>query len=266
MNTVAAFFRKATRKLTEAGIPTARLDTLVLLADTLKQDKGWSLAHPEHELTDEQSKLLNEQLAKRAKRTPLAYIRGQQEFYGRDFAVNPDVLIPRPETEQIIEQLKALAPKKGTLLDVGTGSGAIAITAALELPHLTVEACDISPAAMQVAKQNADALKAPISFFESDLLQNASGTYDMIAANLPYVDESWERSPETNAEPALALFAADHGLALIHELVNQAPNHLIKDGYLLLEANPRQHKAITESAHQFTPKTTDGFILVLQKL
>jgi release factor glutamine methyltransferase len=264
MSTIAAFFRKATRTLADAGIATARLDSLVLLADMLSQDKSWIIAHPEHELEAAQLQTLEANLAERSNHIPLAYIRAKQEFYGREFVVNTDVLIPRPETEELIEQIKALKPQAGSkLLDVGTGSGAIAVTAALELPKLRVEACDISEPVLNVARQNATRLKATITFFESDLLQNASGPYDIIIANLPYVDKSWERSAETNAEPALALFADDAGLALIKKLLAQIPNSLRPGGHVILEADPRQHKAIEKAArlHGLVQTAAEGFAL-----
>jgi release factor glutamine methyltransferase len=266
MNTVASFFRKASRSLGEAGIASARLDSLVLLADALEKDKAWVLAHPECELTESKTTLLEAQLAERVRRTPLAYIRGKQEFYGRDFTVTSDVLIPRPDTEEMIEQIKALSPQPGSkLLDVGTGSGAVAITAVLELPTIAVEACDISPTALKIAQQNAERLHATVNLFESDLVQNASGPYDIIAANLPYVDESWERSPETNAEPALALFADDEGLALITALLAQTPDKLKPNGHIILEADPRQHKTIEKAArlHGYMQTAAEGFVLCL---
>lgn len=200
---------------------------------------------------------------------PVAYIVGNKEFYGRSFAVTADVLIPRPETEALIEALRKLAPKAGDMLiDVGTGSGAIAITAALEWPELTVAACDISPAALRVAKRNAKALHANLTFRQSDLLDaQQNPPYRFIVANLPYVDTTWQRSPETQFEPKLALFADNAGLALVKKLIAQAPQNLQPNGYLLLEADPRQHKQITNFAtqHGFSLVYKDGFALSFQR-
>jgi release factor glutamine methyltransferase len=261
--TAATFLTHATQQLVASGIATARLDALVLLSDALAKDKSWVLAHPEFILTDAALRGLHAKLDKRARRMPLAYIRGRQEFYGRDFSVTPDVLIPRPETETMISVIKGLAP--ASLLDVGTGSGAIAITACLELPNSAVAGCDISIAALTIARQNAARLKAPVTFFVSDLLSGTPAHYDAIAANLPYVDPYWDRSPETDAEPAIALFADDAGLAYIKKLIEQAPATLNKNGYLILEADPRQHAAITAYAAQFAHVATDGFVVTLQK-
>lgn len=264
--TVEQFLKEAALIFTKAGIQSARLDAQVLLADALRHDKSWLLAHPTHPLSDGLLKLLRSQVAARAKRMPLAYVRGQQEFYGREFKVTPQVLVPRPETEQLITELSGLhLPPGSVLLDVGTGSGAIAITAALELPTLTVEACDISLDAIDIARANAERLDAHIEhFFVSDLL-NEAGYYEVIAANLPYVGPDWLRSPETNYEPGLALFADNQGLALINKLLQQAPQHLSADGYLLVEADPRQFDAIIAFApKQLVHLATNGFILSFQ--
>jgi len=261
--TIRDFLQRSITALTQAGVATARLDTLVLLSDTLQRDKSWLLAHGDETLPSDTLQDLQQKITTRSARIPLAYIRGKQEFYGREFTVMPDVLIPRPETEALIDLLKTYKPRQ--ILDVGTGSGAIAITAALEIPSANVDACDISHTALAIAKKNATALGAKVSFFESDLLAAAPKKYDCIAANLPYVSESWQCSPETNAEPILALFAKDEGLALIKKLLSQAPQHLNNKGYVVLEADPRQH-AVINATHGFKHIATTGFIIVLQKI
>lgn len=263
--TVDHWLQQTTSAFVGVGITTARLDAQVLLSDALQKNKAWLLAHGDHILNERTLAVLQIQIVRRAAREPLAYIRGHAEFYGRDFTVTPNVLIPRPETEALIDYLKALHPKQSQrLLDVGTGSGALAITAALETP-LMVDACDVSPAALKIAKQNTQAFKARVHFFDSDLLQNAKGQYHFILANLPYVDQTWERSPETAHEPALALFAKHNGLALIEKLIKQAPAHLVPGGYLLLEADPRQHAAIANIAQQsFHCNEQKNFLAVLQ--
>lgn len=239
----------ATAQLAQAGIATARLDALLLLCDALSQSKSWILAHSDEGLTAAQHKQLEEWLAIRMQRMPLAYIRGWQEFYGRRFSVTPSTLIPRPESEEGIELLQDLplgdAPR---ILEIGTGSGCLAITAALELPESRVDACDISPQALTVAQQNAKNNHAHVHFFESDLLAAVPDAYNVIIANLPYVDQDWERSPETKHEPHLALFAKNSGLALIYTLIETAHNRVTTPGYVLLEADPRQHAAILRHA------------------
>ena len=213
---------------------------------------------------------------------PQAYIKGHQDFYGRDFLVTPDVLIPRPETEQLIDAVLTLAgkpylpgvkpspsqlPKTPIILDVGTGSGCIAITIKKELPHAEVYATDISENALKIAQKNASRHHTPINFIISHLCQKVNTkdipTPDVIVANLPYVDEAWDWLDlmALSHEPEIALFADDHGLALIKELVDQVAT--LRTPYLILEADPCQHQDII---HYATKKglqhlETRGYIL-----
>ncbi|HEX4662349.1 MAG TPA: peptide chain release factor N(5)-glutamine methyltransferase, partial [Candidatus Saccharimonadales bacterium] len=220
--TLAQALTDATKRLQAADITTARLDSLVLLSHLVDKDKSWVLAHTDEEVTTSQQELYMAQLTRRESHEPLAYILGYKEFYGHDFIVTSAVLIPRPETESLVDLLADLQPQpEQRLLDVGTGSGAIAISCKLRWPDLAITATDISPAALAVAAQNASALHADITLRESNLLQSVGGPYDYIVANLPYVTRSWQRSPETNYEPAEALFASDDGLALIKKLMTQ---------------------------------------------
>lgn len=267
--TIAQILAEGSQQLAAAEVSTARLDCLVLLADLLKHDKSWLLAHEDTKLTVEQTHQLQTNLDRRAQHEPLAYILGYKEFYGHNFAVTPAVLIPRPETEHIIELLANLQPKsRQKLIDIGTGSGAIAISCKLLWPNLDVSASDISLAALKVAETNAKSLHATVKFSKSDLLENTSDAYDYIVANLPYVDQNWQRSPETNFEPALALFADDNGLDLIKKLLNQAKSHLNPRGYILLEADPRQMQNIEDYAKNLGYQNVDSrdFTIVLQLL
>lgn len=254
----------ATAQLVAASIPSARLDAELLLSHALKKDRPWLIAHPDEVI---ETSTVDELLKRRVGREPLAYIRGYREFYGRNFVVTPDTLIPRPETETLIELLELLVKPGDSLIDVGTGSGAIAISAKLEYPQLIVKATDVSEKALGIARKNASALGAEVTFRVSHLLNDLHDTYDIICANLPYVDKAWEVSAETHTEPDLALYAADGGLELIKRLIEQATDHLIPNGYLLLEADPRQHDEILSLAHTrgFDWHQTDGFIVVLQK-
>lgn len=265
--TIADFLRDVTAQFEAAGILSARLDTQVLLERALRQNKAWLLAHGEETIDGEKLQVLREQARRRLSREPLAYILGRQEFYGRSFAVSPAVLIPRPETETIIEELKTLPlPDNACVLDVGTGSGAIAITAELEMPHLRTDACDISPEALAIAEQNATRLGANVHFFASDLLGKAERMYDVVVANMPYVAAGWERSPETDFEPRLALFAEDEGLGLIKKLLADTPKYLNKKGYLVLEADPRQFESIKKAAAKsFTFVRSEHFTIIFVK-
>lgn len=271
---ISDWLKDATVQLVAAEIPSARLDAEILLAHTLKKSRTYLHAHGEEEISPRQREIADARLALRLDRTPIAYIIGHKEFYGRLFKVTPATLIPRPDSEAIIELLDDLLPKTTPLLprtlrlvDVGTGSGCLGITAKLEHPELDVALLDISRHALNVAAQNAKYLEAEVTLTQSNLLASYPFTADIIVANLPYVDPEWERSPETDYEPALALFAENHGLALIYTLIEQSMRRCANSGYLLLEADPRQHDDIIGYAktHGFAHRATRGFIVCLQK-
>jgi release factor glutamine methyltransferase len=266
--TINDWISRATASLEEAGIPSGRLDAELMLAHVLQQSRTWLLAHSLDTFDDaEQRHAANTLLTKRKNRFPLAYLTGTKEFYGRDFIVTPDVLIPRPETETMIELLVKYKPH-GAAIDVGCGSGCIGITATLEYPDLAVTLADISPAALTVAQQNAVRLGADVDVLRSNLLESIGAkTFDVILANLPYVDRAWERSPETEHEPALALFAGENGLELITILLGQAVDALNPEGYVFLEADPEQHDEIkkTGASHGLRFVEAEGFIVVLQR-
>ena len=209
---------------------------------------------------------------------PKAYKLGRQNFYGRDFLVTPDVLIPRPETEQIIDAVLNLAgkpylpgvkpgknqlPESPVILDVGTGSGCIAITLKKELPNAQVYATDISESALKVAQKNAQNHGVSIHFIISHLLDNVKFTPNTIVANLPYVDETWDwlDKEALSHEPKTALYAEDHGLKLIKELITQFTAQNIPR--LILEADPCQHEQIIDFAIKkgLQHLETRGFIL-----
>ena len=200
-------------------------------------------------------------------------------FYGRDFVISPDVLIPRPETEMVIDAVlnlvgkpylpgvkpsKAKLPQDLIIVDVGTGSGCIAVTLKLELPGAKVIATDISKKALGVARKNADKLGAEVKFMQSDLLDEVEVTPDLVVANLPYVDENWKWIDKEvlSREPAIALYADNGGLALIYKLIDQVAERGIK--HLMLEADPCQHERIITYAEKKKLKhqETRGFILV----
>lgn len=264
------WLQSATQQLTAHNIQTARLDAEIILAHTVHRSRTFLHAHGEDLIEPRLREIADARLALRGDRTPIAYIIGHREFYGRQFRVTPATLIPRPESETFIDLLNELLasssgkPKK--LVDVGTGSGILGITAKLEHPSLDVTLLDISRHALKVAETNAKLLDADVAIIHSDLLANYPPVADIIVANLPYVDPSWERSPETDHEPELALFAKDDGLQLINTLIAQARSHLTPGSYLLLEADPRQHTTIVDSAsaHGFALREIRGFIVCLQ--
>lgn len=262
----------AKAELRTALVPTPELDAELILAFALDVDRTWLHAHGEDAPPLSVIKKADILLAKRIHRVPLAYLTGTKEFYGREFTVTPDVLIPRPESETLIE----LAKKhhlSGRILDVGCGSGALGLTLALELP-VSLTLSDISYKALDIARKNAKALSvSPVRYVHSDLLDHwlshqRPKPFDAIVANLPYVDKSWERSPETNHEPALALFADARGLALINRLITQTSSLLKKDGYLLLEADPEQHSSIIAEAKKsgLAHETTQDYIVAFKRI
>ena len=272
MPTFSEWLKAARLQLHHADISSARLDAEIILAHTVRKNRAYLHAHPDTPLEPRQHDIAEARLALRLERTPIAYIVGHKEFYGRMFKVTPATLIPRPESEVMIDLLKStfrpmFLQGEKRLIDVGTGSGCLGVTAKLELPDLDVTLLDISKHALAVAETNAKELKASVTTLQSDLLEAYPFTADIILANLPYVDTSWERSPETNYEPALALFADHDGLALINKLIASTTTRLARDGHLFLEADPRQHKQIITLARQHGLKliTQDGFIIQLQK-
>lgn len=273
---ISSWIQSATIQLAGAGIGSAKLDAEIILAHTLRKGRTFLHAHGDDALTARQAEIADARLRLRLDRTPVAYIVGHKEFYGRLFKVTPATLIPRPETEMMITLLKELLPAGVSLLrdspkklvDIGTGSGILGITAKLEFPECEVTLCDISTHALNVAKANAKMLGADVTTLRSDLLADYPLVPDIILANLPYVDKQWDLSPETEYEPAVALFAENKGLHLIEKLVAQAGGHLRSGGLVLLEADPRQHAAIVKLAknHGFAMRETRGFIVVLEKL
>lgn len=257
--TVKDWLDDATRQLVFAAIPSARLDAELLLSHTLRKPRTWLHSHGEEALNSRQLEIAHARLDLRLDRVPVAYIVGHKEFYGHAFKVTTATLIPRPESETLIELLKEALPKNGSLIrerprrlvDVGTGSGILGITAKLLHPELDVTLTDVSRHALNIAEENAKTLNADVECIQSDLLAAYPFAADIIIANLPYVDPDWERSPETNHEPAGALFAANHGLALIFELLLQSKEKLTRGGHLILEADPEQHPAIIKEAAKY---------------
>lgn len=265
----------ATKQLKKLGIDSARLDAEIILSHTLRKSRTYLHAHPDNQLNTREQEIADARLLLRTDRVPIAYIIGHKEFYGRQFKVTTSTLIPRPETEDMIDAVKNLVPKNLALfdesfriVDVGTGSGCIGITLKLELPDTTVTLLDISPYALKIAASNASTLGADVQSIKSDLLQGYPFQSDIIVANLPYVDPSWERSPETKHEPEIAIFADNGGLALINKLIDQAMISLKMKGFLVLEADPSQHDDIVAYAIRkgFAIRGKKSYIITMQKI
>ena len=217
-----------------------RLEAELLLAHMLKVERSWLYAHGEELLAEDQCSTFESLVARRMAGEPIAYLTGSREFYGRDFIVSPAVLIPRPETELLVElALERLSPNAADILDVGTGSGCIALTLAAERPGWQVTATDISQAALEVCRINAERLSLPkVRLLAGDLLSPVAGQrFAAILSNPPYVaagDPHLSRG-DLRFEPDSALSAGADGLGLIRRLVEQAPDHLQAGGWLFIE-------------------------------
>lgn len=267
--TIQYWLNNATTKLKTADVTSARLDAELLLAHLTGKSREYLLAHSEDTLDETVYARASAWLERRLKREPLAYIFGEKEFYGRNFVVTPRTLIPRPETEAIIELFERHS-LGGCVIDVGTGSGCIGLTLKAENPNIVLSLSDIDQSALDVARENAARLQLEVaSFTQTPLLdawQDKSEVFDVIVANLPYVDHSWDVSPETSFEPDLALYADEKGLALIFQLIDQSHAILAPRGYLLLEADSRQLASIIEYASHYMLIDKTDYVLLLQKI
>jgi release factor glutamine methyltransferase len=230
----------------------ARLDAETLLLHVLGKSKAWLLAHADDELPESQAAKYFELLELRYNSEPIQYILGETEFYGLPFRVTSDVLIPRPETEHLVEKAIELAARFDAprIVDVGTGSGAIAVALAHKLPVAQLTAIDISSSALAIARENARRNEVTIRFLEGDLLAPIAGEqFEIVVSNPPYVPVSDRATLSVEVreyEPALALFAGEDGLDLYRRLIPAAFQALIPGGYLALEIGFGQSLAITQ--------------------
>ena len=241
--TVRTALLQGQKLLEDAGVDSPRLTAEVLMMHATGRDRAWLYAHGNDELIELWWIHYGRYLHERMQGKPTQHITGRQEFYGREFRVTPDVLIPRPETEHLIEAAllgtaRAAANPATVILDIGTGSGAIAVTLALETKARVV-ATDISPAALAVAQKNARGLGAAVDFAAGDLGSPfADASFDLIVSNPPYVAESDRATlaPEVrDREPARALFGGEDGLAVYLRLIPTAARLLRPGGWLIME-------------------------------
>ena len=251
------------QKLESAGIPDARLEAEVLVMSVLRMPRQAIFAEQEREVSEQQQVALDELLERRYTREPLAYILGQREFYGINVVLTPAVLIPRPESEGLVEHalfmaMMGMESTDLTIADVGTGSGAIAINLAIHLPMGRIFAVDVDDSVLDVASYNirAHGVGDRVSLGIGDLLDAVPEPLDLIVANLPYIptDRISTLQPEVQKEPVLALDGGADGLDLIRRLLAQAENKLKSHGIILLEMDPDQVPVVAELALQHFPK------------
>lgn len=238
MQTLREALTAAARALEAAGVAEPRLTAEVLAARAVGRERAWLYAHGDEALDAEASRQLEAWMTRRAAGEPLQYITGVQEFMGREFRVGPAVLIPRPETELVAEAALERMANSARVADVGTGSGCLAVTLALERPGAEVFATDISPAALELARANARTLGARVTFVQGDLLAGVEGEFDLIVSNPPYVAEAelvnLQREVREH-EPRLALVAGPLGDEIYARLIPQAATRLRPGGWLVLE-------------------------------
>ena len=275
MPTCDNWLHEATTLLKQSSIQSARLDAELILAHTIRKPRTYLHAHGDEKLPERHEEIADARLRMRLEYIPIAYIIGHKEFYGRQFKTTPAALVPRPESQAIITLLNNIVPrnlsltsKKIRLVDVGTGTGCLGITAKLEWPELDVTLIDNSVHTLNLAKENAILLNADVNTIKNDLLGDYGMPVDIIIANLPYVDHGWDVSPDTQAEPPEALYAEDGGLILICRLLNQSILLLKPNGYILLESDPRQQDDIIKYAQTLGLKhnQTKDFITVFSRL
>ena len=240
---------KVGEALTGARKIIAAAEARLLLGHVATLTAAEMAAHPERELAAKEAAAFQAAISRRAAGEPVAYITGSKEFFGREFSVSPAVLVPRPETELLVEvgvgKMQGLAGPR--VLDLGVGSGCAAVTLALELPGAIVTAVDLSAEALAVAKANAEALHSGVRFMQSDWFAALAGErFDLIVGNPPYVAEGDPHLGDLGFEPKAALTSGVDGLDAIRRIVAQAPSHLLPGGWLLLEHGYDQGLAVAQ--------------------
>lgn len=261
LNSIRKVLKSSTQRL-KKNSDTPDLDCEILLAYFLKKERSFLLANLDKEINDKQYEKFQNLLDRRLKNEPIAYIINNKEFYGLNFYVDKNVLIPRPETELIIESVinvvndrfqRTRRSNTLNILDIGTGSGCIAISLAKNIPRANITACDVSKKALKVARLNAKKNKVinNIKFHKSNLLDSIAqkNKFDFIIANLPYVSEKQYENLKDNVkkyEPKKALVANNYGMEFYIKLLKQIPNYIKKGGCILLEIDPSFTEKITK--------------------
>jgi release factor glutamine methyltransferase len=255
-STIGGVLRQAAVQL--APVTDApRLEAEVLLAHVLEASRTVLMAHPERPLTSDQVDRYETLVRRRASDYPLPYLTGRVEFYGLEFEVTPEVLIPRPETEILVDL--ALARRPARVVDVGTGSGCIAVSLAVHLPRVAVYGIEISPAALAVARRNVERhdVVGRVRLIVGDILSPRPGPVDLVVANLPYIPTGQCAALPVSVrdhEPWLALDGGPDGLAIVQRLLTQAPGVLRPGGGLLIEIGADQGRAASRLARTYFPQ------------
>ena len=265
MAAIGDVVRETQRAFEGVAIPDARLEAEIIVTNVLQMPRQHLYAYREEELTSRQEQLLRQFVERRLKREPLAYILGHKEFYGLDLAVGPGVLVPRPETELLVEQalfLSMMRMESGDLViaEPGTGSGAVSVNLAIHLPMARIYATELHPAAMNVARFNVRKHNVAdrVTLIQGSLLEPVQETADIIVANLPYVPsgEIATLQPEIQWEPREALDGGPDGLDVIRSLLQQSHSKIKDTGVIILEIDPRQVQPLEELAREIFPSAT----------
>ncbi len=252
----------AIARLTAASVGSPRMNAEVLLMFALGCDRAYLYAHPERQLSTEEQSRYEAAVAERAPGMPAQYITGHQEFWGLDFIVSPAVLIPRPETEHLVEAVleRARPLERPRIVDVGTGSGCVALALASELPSAEIHATDISPEALEVARANAARLQldSRVGFHEGDLLDALpeACSFDFVVSNPPYIGQSEADSLQLEVrkfEPKRALLAGPEGMDVIRRLIPQARQALCSGGWLAMEIGQGQEAKVRSLLEAWNP-------------
>jgi release factor glutamine methyltransferase len=288
---ITSALAEAKARLAKAGIDSSRLDAELLLAHALGTNREWLLAHDDEDVSAKNQEVFAGLITRRANHEPLVHLTGTREFYGLDMEITPDVLTPRVETEQMVEWAIKYAPQDSRLLDMGTGSGAIAIAIAKHRPDLEIWASDVTPESLKVAQRNATRHRVDITFVLSDLwgafseskvksLKSKASTdqsktldirlltFNCVATNLPYLIDDADLMPEVRREPAVALFGGTDGLDLYRRFLDGLPLHLARGGYLFTECDPWQQDNLASEAERvgMRPIEQGYFIMGLRQV
>ena len=245
---------RSRKRLERAAIPDAGIEAQVLLRNALGIDRATFHASPERELSDEDAEAFVRAVERRVGGEPLSYITGHREFYGLDFVVTPDVLVPRQETEFLVEAVLGYARSCGgdedslTIADIGTGSGCIAVALGAHLPKATVYATDVSLEALCIAGENIrrHGLEGPVHMRHGDLFEALDGPVDVVVSNPPYLstDEATTLPPDVRREPSVALVAGTEGMDVLGRLIVGAREYVKPGGLLAMEIDPRRLEAV----------------------